>query len=345
MRDSKLELYRSICGYMVILDHFIQLGNGNFWSMMNAPLSFNTAVAIIFGSFGQVGVTGFILLSAWFLMDDNKEIKPGRIFRLMIQTIFWGAFVYIGLSLFRPDLVTLKDIWSIFTAPYNKSYWFITVYMLWYIFVPYIRILCQNLDNSQLFRLTVILGILVSVDQFFFMEWMSQFTYFVWISILVACFKRDDCLIKKYRFPVLGVLLMILFLGLFGTKIITGNIFLRFFGTDTILTAGIAVALFYVAKESGIKNRKWFIWLGSPSLAVYILHDNVLLCGKGSVQNGYSFLVDGILKMDVMFHSNWFVIYLPLAGQIVYLVCSFLGNLYLYMEKRVFEIVKSLSKS
>lgn len=66
-RSSNFELLRIFSMLMIVASHAAQhMANGG-WTVMNAALGVNTLSLILLGTYGQLGVILFIIISSWFL--------------------------------------------------------------------------------------------------------------------------------------------------------------------------------------------------------------------------------------------------------------------------------------
>lgn len=69
-RSSNFELLRIISILLIIAFHYCIYGNGG--KIFSLNISTNQIFAIIFGSWGVLGVDCFIFISAYFLLASNK---------------------------------------------------------------------------------------------------------------------------------------------------------------------------------------------------------------------------------------------------------------------------------
>ena len=73
-RDSRIELMRIIAAFLVLAHHAIQHGGNELNSLIQSPISLNQAYSTIIGSWGQLGVTLFVLISCWFMTDTGGGV-------------------------------------------------------------------------------------------------------------------------------------------------------------------------------------------------------------------------------------------------------------------------------
>ena len=71
MRDSRIELLRIVAAIMILSHHIVQHSGNEMGQLIASPLSVNQFISAAFGSWGQLGVTIFIIISSWFLAESG----------------------------------------------------------------------------------------------------------------------------------------------------------------------------------------------------------------------------------------------------------------------------------
>ena len=77
----------------------------------------------------------------------------------------------------------------------------------------------------------------------------------------------------------------------------------------------ISVLFFIVFSVIRIKGNRALFSLAKATFGVYLIHDNILF---------RDFLWNSILKEQMMYKSNWFIIYSIVAVMALYIVCLFI---------------------
>ena len=164
-RNSKFELMRIVCILMVIAYHYVDHGSGNDWAMLRAPFSVNQIVAVIMGSWGQIGVFGFIIISCYFL-TEKKSFHSIKILQLILQAFLYsGIYGIIGFFVIRE--LGLKELILEMITPLYNQYWFITAYIVFYLISPFLKTMVDELSDHILKVLCFILTIMVPCYSFF----------------------------------------------------------------------------------------------------------------------------------------------------------------------------------
>ena len=73
-RDSRLEFIRIVATLMILFHHIIQHSGQDLNSLIKSPVSTNQFISVILGSWGQLGVTIFVILTSWFLTDIRVNV-------------------------------------------------------------------------------------------------------------------------------------------------------------------------------------------------------------------------------------------------------------------------------
>lgn len=73
-RDSRLEFLRVVAAFLILAHHAIQHGGTELNSLIQSEFSINQFWSTLIGSWGQLGVTIFVIISSWFLTDNRGGI-------------------------------------------------------------------------------------------------------------------------------------------------------------------------------------------------------------------------------------------------------------------------------
>ena len=243
---------------------------------------------------GQLGVTCFVLISAFFL--SSSSFKFERIVRVFLECIFYSIILYI-VGLFIVDDLSkgwLTYLYVIFAPFYN--YWFVGTYIGMIVLSPLMNALLEKCysdsekGKKKLFFYICLLVVAVSVIQFIFVESnYPDFGRVVWFCVLylVAGY------IRRYNISVKKKWSIICFIGSIGLiwgssvviRLINSNMDSQFLINNMYLLSETlspfmfvaGLSLFLVFKDINMKNRKVINVVASWTFACYLLHDNMLL--------------------------------------------------------------------
>ena len=163
-RNSNIELLRIISMIMIILGHCNTYGN---FDMQNINGFFNK---FIIGNtyLGNLGVIIFIVTTGYFMI--KKEIQLKKIILFELQVLFYSIGIYVLFS--TVDLLNydLKELIKCFFPILTEQYWFFSVYIIFYLFIPYINKLILSLTKKELNKYIFLLIIFIYIIPTFLSE-------------------------------------------------------------------------------------------------------------------------------------------------------------------------------
>ena len=143
-RMSNFELLRIICVILIIAHHYSVHGN---WLDKVCGLTFNNAIIDFLAIGGKIGVSCYLLITGYFSVKSTFNIK--KIFKLVFEVLFYSIGIFIIFNLFNINILNIDSsiiLKSFFPITYSL-YWFITLYIILYIFSPYLNKLIFSLKK------------------------------------------------------------------------------------------------------------------------------------------------------------------------------------------------------
>lgn len=282
-RNANIELLRILSMFFIICFHYV------FKSNYVMPfLSLSSVLVQFFYFLGELGVNLFVLITGYFMVHGTFKIK--KVLDIVLQVYFYYFlcyFIAIGLD------ITVFDFHYLFPL-FTNHYWFITSYLLLYIFSPYLNLFLLHMDQKTHKKLLctllvlfsfvpTILGIFYNTTEGFL--YYSRFLWFIILYLVGAYIKiyGVSFLTKKRRNLVCICTICFLFLSII--VLYVGKPFFTRLGTTQvayfwppnsvpIFLLSVCIFLFFLHKE--VKKRKWIYVFSSHTLAVYMLHDGML---------------------------------------------------------------------
>lgn len=182
-RQSNFELLRILSMFLIVCFHYALKGTWPTDLRASAQIARN-----VFLIFGELGVNLFMMISGYFLISGTRKWKnvAGIVAKSVFYTIIAGIFLlkigefpYAGKGML---VMVMPEIFNV--------YWFVTVYLLIYLFVPYLNLLLQTMEKKQMrecLGLALLLwSVLPTGYQFYFgnTETGLYYSRFVWLLIL-----------------------------------------------------------------------------------------------------------------------------------------------------------------
>lgn len=146
-RKSNIELFRIICMVMIIVGHYCHHGG-----LLFEGNTVNVVFSQLLRLGGKLGVTGFILITGYFMCE--KQFRLSSVFKVGLQTIFYSVLMLIVcFALNKP--IGLFHLFKLIFSPIYNTYWFVTAYIGMYLLIPFLNIVVKNINRgggTALFR-------------------------------------------------------------------------------------------------------------------------------------------------------------------------------------------------
>lgn len=289
-RQANFELLRIVSMLMVVSLHY--LSKGGALLSFQETFTGNTYLAYFLESCSVVAVNVFILLSGYFMV--KAPFKTNKIVGLIGQVMFYS----LGISslLLATGLLPKYGFYNFINDIFPiqmEHYWFITAYILLYLFMPLLNKALTSMNQKNLKYLIIlllvffslpktVLPIQVTIDHkgYDVVWFLCVYLIAAYIRLFGISFFKD----RKKATLTYGILVMLsfvrtLFYGYFFRY--TGKLeeqVLEAFQYNHLLNIGSAIAFFYIFYYLEIKDRKisGIILKVSPYvLGVYLLHEQL----------------------------------------------------------------------
>lgn len=285
-RNSSIELLKIIAIVFIIMCHSVPysgLINGiHFFDPTLATEKIDELLLIIFRYLGGFGNVIFIICSSYFLIDNDK-VKMSKILSIIITSFFISiCFLMVGI-LMKLNLKFDVMLKQFFPITFNNT-WFITCYILLYIFHPFLNKVINNSNKKELFKINLIFFVLYSIISFIIKDnfYYNEMIGFIILYFYTAYYKKylqKDGIKQENKILCVSIilfLLMIVVTNILGLKL---NIFkdkmTHWAKPLNPLTVLICFILFNKFCKINFHNRKINI-ISSLSLIVYLLHENYI---------------------------------------------------------------------
>lgn len=153
-RVVSIELLRMLAMMMVVMLHY--LGKGNLLSDVTQEMSLNGYLAWGMESLSIVAVNVYMLISGYFLVESG--FKPARLVELICQVLFYTILVPVVLvscGIISAEGFTIYHLLLNILPVQMNQYWFITAYVIMYLFSPILSTAAKSMKQEQL-KFTII---------------------------------------------------------------------------------------------------------------------------------------------------------------------------------------------
>lgn len=291
-RMANIEMLRILAMMMVVSLHF--LAKGDLLEPLAEKMSAKGYVAWLLESFSIMAVDVYVLISGYFLVETGFRLK--RLVNLVLQTMFYTCLVPIVLiasGILPVGSLTLYDI-LLYVFPTNMlHYWFLSAYVLMFLFTPVLNVAVRAMKKQQLQWAIIILLVMESVSKTLIpvrleLDNLGYDAFWFMVVYLIAAYIRlygipffSD--IKKSTITYLGTCLLI-FTWTMGIRFVflkTGqfqNFMESAYGYNHLFTITGAVALFYTFYYLKVNSQKLasaVCKIAPYTFGVYLLHEHV----------------------------------------------------------------------
>ena len=269
-RNNSIEVLRILSMLLILMHHYAVHGG---FSIDPSTTSVNKILIQFLSAGGKLGVNCFILITGYFMI--NSRFKLEKLLRLILTVFTYSAIIYlIALGTGYVDFNIKQALRSFFPVTFNE-YWFITSFVLLYIFSPYINALIHSLDKKQHLKLILILITVWSVVPTILSANLnfSPIGWFITLYIISAYIRLyPNHLLDNQKLSIILAIVSYLIILLLIITLDTLSI-----GMNKLPMLFCAVTLFLGFKNSNITNNKYVGVIASSMLGVYLIHDNNIL--------------------------------------------------------------------
>ena len=284
-RNSNIELYRIIVMLLIVMHHYV-VNSGLLDEMFKTPLAPESVFLYLFGMWGKAGINCFVLITGYFMCKSSISLR--KFVKLLLQIelyniLFGCIFLYTGhISLSVSSLIQIVNpIPSVNTG-------FTSCFLLFYLFIPFLNILLNNLSKSQHLLLVILcLGIYTMLGT---VPWISvTLNYITWFCILyvVASYIRlygiwrsEDKMfwggasLVLIIISVLSVLMMLSWGISSGVRLDWSLVMFFVSDSNKLLAFLVSISTFMFIKNIHIRQSKWINMIASCTFGVLLIHAN-----------------------------------------------------------------------
>ncbi len=347
-KEANFELLRVLAMCMIIGLHY--LDKGGVLGSFTDKSGIRGYLPWIFEAFFFPSVNLYVLISGYFLVE--KEVRLKKVWTLWGQVFFYS--VLLGLLAYTVGIADIGklDIYraGMYLFPVvTEHYWFVTVYILLYILLPFFNPVLQRMEQKQMRNTLLVLLLFISVSKSVLPLSLAidkkgyDIVWFLCLYVTGAYYRRFG--IPWLSGKVRGLLLYAAScMATFGCAYVLKLIFLRTGHLHDIITYSYsynhifcylaAVGLFSFFSSVRICSKKAetiITGLGSTTFGVYLLHEHA----------DFRYVWQSWLLVENQAVNDWFplLLFSTMAG--VFAVCACVE----WMRKELFaQVAKVLKK-
>lgn len=268
--------------FMIVAHHYV-VNSGLIDVMKESPTSPNSIFFYLFGMWGKTGINCFVMITGYFMCKSNITIR--KFLKLVLEVVFYNVIIYSLFIIFGKSSLSFKETVLCFLPIKSISDGFISCFIAFYLAIPFLNILVQNMTKRQhqlLICLCLFIYTFIGMIPIFKlkMNYVSWFCVLYLIASYIRFYVNIDVK-KTYKMGGYSVLFIILsmvsILMLLYMSSIKGHMYdVYFFVSDSnkILALLTAVTTFTWFKNMKISYSKWINTIASSMFGVLLIHAN-----------------------------------------------------------------------
>lgn len=192
-RDSNLELMRIIAMLLIVAHHYVvnsglTLPEGPIFA---DPMSKRSLFLLVFGAWGKIGINCFMMITGYFMCKSNITVK--KFAKLFLEVMFYRLVIYAVFRISGYEPFSFKFLVDRFIPITNINQNFTPCFILFFLFIPFLNKLVQNLNEKQHLALIglcsftyIVFGTLHRVS----MNYVSWFIVLYFISSYIRLYPK-----------------------------------------------------------------------------------------------------------------------------------------------------------
>ena len=349
-RQANIELLRIIAMLMVVALHYLVKGEAAVSLVENSGTV--NVVLWLMKAFCIVTINVYVLISGYFLLE--AEWKISRLINLWTQTMFYSIGVPAVCFVLGMDEIKqwgLYDWINVLFPVQMEHYWFITAYMVMYLFVPVlsrgVKYLTKQQHELVIAGLLLVFSIPKTVIPIYIPtdKYGYDFGWFLCLFMIASYVRLYGISFFNGKMKATAIYIGSV-LGIWGISIVCSVLSRKgiplvymmdmTYCYNHLLVLIASIALFYVFRYIKIPEGKVsniICKVSSYTLGVYLLHENLAVRTKWQFWAGIEHVRNGF---EIIPHLLMTVLAVFLAGIIVDFVRDCMFRVVISNWKKIF---------
>lgn len=285
-RTSNLELYRIIVMLFIVAHHYVVLSglSDTDGPLQTNPLSANSIYLYLFGMWGKVGINCFLLITGYFMCTSSISVR--KFLKLYLWIITYRVALTLIFCFSGIETLSIKTLIIFLPFSIIHSNYFTSAFMAWWLFIPFLNVLINNITKKLHIRLIALSILIFSIYPFVPKIVDIDNNPICWFSTLyfVASYirKYPDSIYKEKStwfwgcttITLMTIAMLSVISVLFINSRLNMSMFQYFMVIDSCkpLALMIAVSSFLWFKNIKMKYSKIINILGGASFGVFLIH-------------------------------------------------------------------------
>jgi hypothetical protein len=278
----------------------------------------------------------------------KSKITLKKYIKLLLEVEFYNVSIYAIFLITGYAKFTLTDLKVLFPY-YGLGSAFVPSYLVFYLFIPFLNILINGMNEWQHKVLVALLIVVNSVFQTF-LAVPEAFTYVGWFMALyiiaayirlypIAIFENKKIWRRFFLLSLLLSIASVVVCILLSYKMNRSVYYWFVSDSNKILAITTAVGAFMWFKNLKLSYHPIINKIAASAFGVQLIHSN---CGNMS-----KWLWQDIFKNTVYFHSKWsvYILHAIISVFVVYAICTIIDMVRIaLLEKPTMKLVDKILK-
>lgn len=327
-RSSNLELFRIITMLLIVAHHYV-VNSGLYTAVLSASnISLANIFLLFLGAWGKPGINCFVLITGYFMC--KSDITGKKHFKLLLEVMFYKITIFLIFLACGKETISLTSLLNTFLPTTSVASGFTDCFLIFYLLIPFVNILIQNLSKAH--HLTLMLILLFAYTIMGSVPWFNvSFNYLSWFFVLylIASYIRlYPCKITEKKSLWLLILLISITLSLLSILLIYSNKAViisysspYYFLSDSnkLLAVCTSVSAFLFFKNINLPYIGFINAVGATTYGILLIHSN------SSAMRDW--LWEDLFKNSEYYTSPKIFLHALIAILLVFSVCSLIDFL------------------
>lgn len=266
---------------MLIVAHHYVVNSGLLDVISVNPSSAKSIFLYLWGMWGKTGINCFVLITGYFMCTANITLR--KFLKLLLEVEFYKVIIYALFIIFGYEEFSMKGCFRAMVPITNVALGFISCYLVFFLFIPFLNKMVQNLDKRGHLKL-LLLCLITYTAMGTWPCFHVSFNYVTWFCVLYVI----GSYIRLYGFmssltnsqwgwlSLLSVIVsmssVLLFIAIGKTTLPYPYRLVQ--DSNTALAVVTAVCSFMYFKDLKIKQSKIINTVAASTFGVLLIHAN-----------------------------------------------------------------------
>lgn len=266
---------------MIVAHHFVV--NSGLTSadgpLTNDSISENSIFLRLYGMWGKIGINCFLMITGYYMCTSKITLR--KFIKLLSQIYFYKFIIFVVFLFFGYEQISFQRLIILLSPLSGFKDNFISCFIAFYLLIPFLNILIQNMSEKQhkylLYLLLFYYTVCGSIPSF-----IITFNYVTWFCIIfiISSYIRlyqKKLFSKKHLWGILTILSILLAIASVIILLFTKPLFHPYFFVEDcnkILAVPVAVSSFIWFKNLNLMYNKIINVIGGSTFGVLLIHAN-----------------------------------------------------------------------